>query len=336
MYKSAIVNKLSEGHFTFDVLKEALLLASESQNELFHLAQQRRTEAFPDNKVDIRSVIEVSNICSQKCLYCAIGGEGKLHNYTLDKNTLLALIETLYKKGRRVILLQSGETNKQKFVDMIADCLKISRARFADLSFILCLGNMTFEQYKKLYDAGAKSYILKFETSNVTLFNRCKPNDTFENRMHCLDMLLEIGFEAGSGNIVGLPGQTIDDLVNDILLLHKYPLAMNSSTTFIPAEHSAYKNEPKGDLDLTLNAMALLRIMNPHRLMPTTNSLEKARKGGQLKGLLAGANSVTIHDGTPEALKPFFPIYSSNRITPQFEYFKEILSLAHLNFDDSL
>ena len=336
MYKSTVVKNLFEGIFTCDVLKEGLLLESGNQNELFHLAREKRKLAFPDNKVEIRSVIEVSNICMQKCRYCSIGGKKTIPDYSLDKNTLLILIETLYKKGRRVILLQSGENNTDEFVELISNCIELTKTKFLDLEFILCLGNMTEEQYKMLFNAGAGSYILKFETSNVNIYNYCKPNDTFKNRMHCIKVLFEIGFQVGSGNIIGLPGQTIDDIVNDLLLLHMYPFAMNSSTAFIPAENSEFEDKPHGSINLTLNTMALLRIMNPYRLMPTTNSLEKVQKGGQLRGLLAGANTVTVHDGTPEELRPFFPIYSTHRITPQFEYFKKILSLANLNYDEPL
>ena len=126
----------------------------------------------------------------------------------------------------------------------------------------------------------------------------------------------------------GLPGQTMDDLVADLKLTHELPLAMNSTTIFVPAENTEYANEPAGNPVLTLNMMALLRIMNPHRLMPTTSSLEKMMHDGQYLGLMAGANTVTIHDGTPEEFHKFFPIYSAKRVRPQLDHFKEIVKRA--------
>ena len=105
---------------------------------------------------------------------------------------------------------------------------------------------------------------------------------------------------------------------------------MNSTTIFVPAENTEYANEPAGDPVLTLNMMALLRIMNPHRLMPTTSSLQKMMKDGQYLGLMAGANTVTIHDGTPEEFHKFFPIYSAKRVRPQLDHFKEIVERAGL------
>ena len=144
-------------------------------------------------------------------------------------------------------------------------------------------------------------------------------------------MLFRSGFRVGSGNIVGLPGQTLDDLLNDLNLAHELPLAMNSTTIFVPAENSDFANEPAGDPSRTLNMMALLRIMNPHRLMPTTSSLEKMMVDGQYLGLMAGANTVTIHDGTPEELQRHFPIYSAKRIRPQMDHFRDILLRAGMH-----
>ena len=103
---------------------------------------------------------------------------------------------------------------------------------------------------------------------------------------------------------------------------------MNSTTIFVPAENTEYANEPAGNPVLTLNMMALLRIMNPHRLMPTTSSLEKMMKDGQYLGLMAGANTVTIHDGTPEEFHKFFPIYSAKRVRPQIDHFRDIVQRA--------
>lgn len=328
-----VISALRSRDFSRQVLLDALQLTDENQSALFNLAQECRLERFSDNQAQTRSVIEISNICGQKCRYCAIGGLKQVKDYTLSTSQIVMLADYLYQKGRRVILLQSGENTNPVFIDDVVNAIKKLKSLYPEVRIILCLGNLTHEQYQDLYDAGASDYILKFETSNKNLFKYCKPNDEFDHRLACIQDLCEIGFRVGSGNIVGLPQQTLDDLVNDLELVHQLPLAMNSATIFIPAENSEFANEKPGNPNYTLNMMALMRIMNPDRLMPTTSSLEKMIPDGQYLGLLAGANTITIHDGTPEELQQFFPIYSSKRIRPQIDHFRDILNRAGLRAD---
>lgn len=329
-----VVAALRQEDYSEQVLYDALQLKDDEQMEMFQLAQKRRLEHFPDNRAQARSVIEISNVCRQKCRYCAIGGKDQTKNYTLSTEQIVMLVDYLYEKGRRVVLLQSGENLNEDFINGTIKAVDQVKAKHSDLRVILCMGDLSHEQYQALYDAGASDYILKFETSNAKLFAYCKPNDTFEHRLSCINDLCEIGYRVGSGNIVGLPAQTLEDLVSDLQLVHKLPLGMNSATIFIPAENSAFAHEPAGDPIHTLNMMALMRIMNPHRLMPTTSSLEKMIPNGQYLGLLAGANTVTIHDGTPEELQQYFPIYSSKRIRPQKDHFRDILGRANMKADN--
>lgn len=326
--------ELSRGEFTHKVLLSALQATGEAQTKLFELAQTRRLENFPENQAQVRSVIEVSNVCRQKCKYCIIGANDQKYNYTLDSKSMVLLMRYLYDKGRRTVLLQSGENLQKKFIDDVVLAIKEVKSEYADLRIILCMGDLSADDYQRLFDAGATDYVLKFETSNDRLFSYCKPNDSLDHRLQCVRTLAEIGYRVGSGNIIGLPGQTLDDIVADLMLVHDLPLAMNSTTIFIPAEKSAFENEPAGNPIYTLNMMALMRIMNPHRLMPTTSSLEKMIPDGQYLGLLAGANTVTIHDGTPEELQEHFPIYSTKRVRPQMEHFKDILERAGLRTDN--
>ena len=329
-----VVVALRQEDYSEQVLYDALQLKGDEQMEMFQLAQEHRLEHFPDNRAQARSVIEISNVCRQKCRYCAIGGKDQAKNYTLSTEQIEMLVDYLYNKGRRVVLLQSGENLNETFINDTILAISHIKKRHADLRIILCMGDLSKEHYQALYDAGASDYILKFETSNENLFAFCKPNDTFEHRLSCIKNLCEIGYRVGSGNIVGLPAQTLDDLVCDLKLVHELPLGMNSATIFVPAENSDFAHEPAGDPIHTLNMMALMRIMNPHRLMPTTSSLEKMIPDGQYLGLLAGANTVTIHDGTPEELQQYFPIYSSKRIRPQIDHFRDILGRANMKADN--
>lgn len=334
MTPTDVISNIRQSIFTKETLTDTLNLTGSFQEELFSIAQEKRIEAFPDNHVQVRSVIEISNVCRQKCRYCAIGGKDQKLNYTLDANAIGLLISYLYEKGRRNILLQSGENVNECFVSDVEIAIKDVKNKYPDLRIILCMGDLSYNQYERLYNAGATDYILKFEASNKSLFKYCKPNDTLSNRLECIENLHKIGYRVGSGNIVGLPMQTIEDLVDDLLLIHELPLSMNSATIFIPAENSDFAKEPAGNPIHTLNMMALMRIMNPHRLMPTTSSLEKMIPDGQFLGLQAGANTVTIHDGTPEDLQQYFPIYSAKRVRPQMDHFRDILERAGIKTDN--
>ncbi len=130
--------------------------------------------------------------------------------------------------------------------------------------------------------------------------------------------------------MIGLPGQSINDIAKDLLLIGRLKLKMASTSIFIPGEVSVYRDRPAGDVNVTLNYTALLRIKYPSLLIPTTSSLEKAKKNVQYLGLMAGANTVTIHDGTPPKLKKYFPIYSLKRVTPDEKYIRHIISKAAL------
>lgn len=336
MYMKKAIEYLYCDNFDDEILTEALLFRGNEQKQLYELARMRRNTFFPHKNVQVRSVVEVSNICRQRCRYCAIGGKSQTLNYTLDADTSVGLMEHLYGLGRRVVLLQSGENINQRFVDEMTHAIAETKERLPDLKLILCLGSLKKTQYQQLKNAGADAYVLKFEASNPTLFTYCRPNDILDSRLENIHILHDLGFEVGSGNIVGLPTQTTDDLVADLKLIATLPLEMNSTTIFIPAENSAFEHEPAGNPDTTLNFMALMRIMNPHRLMPTTSSLEKMIPDGQFLGLMAGANTVTIHDGTPDEFQAHFPIYSTNRTRPQVEHFKDILSRAHLYPEQNL
>ena len=311
-------------------LAAALTWRGSEQEALFAAARDCRDTAFSGHTAELRSVIEVSNICKQRCNYCNIGAPGT-KKYVIQPPDLLKLVSFLYhERGRRVFLLQSGENNSEGFVSLVTEaCRRICRS-FPGVSLVACIGNLSYRQLSALKDSGVERYILKIESSNPRLYELSKPNDRWEERKRCLDDLLRLGFKVGSGIIVGLPGQRPEDLVADLRFLDSVSLEMVSATVFIPGVGTVYEHEPPGDVHTTLNFMALLRIMHPAALMPTTSSLEKLLPDGQLQGLMAGANSLTIHDGTPECLQSLFPIYDNARFRPQDHHLKAIAEQAGL------
>jgi biotin synthase len=327
--RTGVLKALENQQYGRETLRQALFLEGEEQAQLFALARAQRQRCFPLNEVEVRSVIEISNVCTQQCEYCGMG-QTDSPKYLLSHDEFVEATAHLYASGRRVLLLQSGENRSQAFVEHVCGCLQAARSRFADLQFILCLGNFSKAQYSQMKAAGADRYILKFETSNPRLYERLKPNDTFQERIACLENLLAVGFKVGSGNIVGLPGQSIDEVLDDLLFVGKFPLAMVSCSAFIPGEGSKLHDALSGSPDMTLNLLALMRILYPDRLIPTTSPLERLKKDGQYFGLMAGANTVTIHDGTPKQFKQLFPIYSGRRFTPNVEHIHNIVKRAGL------
>ncbi len=327
-----LAEALAAGDFSRETLRRGLLARGAEQEKLFALARERRDAAWPAHEVETRSVIELSNVCQQSCNYCSMAKESKLKRYVIKMDPLMEQVDFLYSMGRRVILLQSGENDSDTFINYAAKCCTEFKKRHPDLEIILCMGNLSHDQYVRLKEAGADRYILKFESSSPTLYNTWKPSDTLDQRLACLQDLVDIGYKVGTGNMVGMPGQSLDDVVDDILLLGKYDLSMMSCTVFIPGEMCNYVNQPMGDVEIALNQMALMRIMYPKRLMPTTSCLERGKKGGQLKGLMAGANTVTIHDGTPEQFKNLFPIYSTDRCSPGFARCEDMVNHTDLRF----
>ncbi len=297
--------------------------------KLLNIARDIRNNGKFKNKAELRSVIEISNICSQKCKYCSIGNkkEGK---FIQNKNDIIKKVRMLADKGRRTFLLQSGESKNQKFIDDISSCCEEIKNINSDIQIILCLGNLTKRQYKQLKDAGADRYVLKFETSNAEHHKFCRPSDNIENRLECINNLIDLDFKVGSGNIVGLPMQTLDNLYEDLVLINSLKLSMVSATKFIPNEFSEFRNYPAGDINLTLNFIAVLRILKPECLIPSTSSLSIDNKNGQYEGLMAGCNTVTIHDGTPKEFEKQFMIYSKDRFTPAEEFCRNIIKDASM------
>ena len=327
---SIFLPELEQGNFSRSVLRAALQARGTLQEQLFALARQRRDECYPGREVEARSVIELSNVCMQTCNYCSMAKGSGIKRYVMPAEAVIQNATYLYEHGRRVVLLQSGENRSKGWLDYVTKCVKEMKTLHPDLEVILCLGNLSDEQYIQLKEAGADRYIIKFESGTAELYETWKPSDTLEERLACVRSLERIGFKVGSGNMVGMPGQTVEHIIDDLLLLGEFKLTMNSCTVFIPGENCGYKDEPMGDVDTALNSMALMRILYPERLMPTTSCLERARPGGQHLGLMAGANTVTVHDGTPEKFKIMFPIYSTKRFAPDNRHLLEAVEKANL------
>lgn len=285
------------------------------QQALFRVARHVRQQMQHD-RVRLRGVIEFSNICQKRCCYCAMACTNKpLERYRMSPLEIITAARAIADAGIGTLLLQSGQ---DPHADAILEEVLPVIAGDVGLDIILCVGEKTAAQYQRYAELGASSYILKFETSSPGLYKAIADAD-LNDRLRCLEWVRAAGLKIGTGNIVGLPGQSLDSLAEDVLLTHRLRPDFASSAPFVPNDGTPLKDEPAGDLDITLNTIALYRILLRDCLVPSISALEKLQPGGQLRGLQAGANVMTVNF-TPAARREKFTIYSNNRFVVDYEH----------------
>lgn len=312
-------------------LTELLCSEGELQQQLFEQARNIRRDRGSD-KVLLRGVIEISNYCQKNCDYCAMRATNqKLERYRMSSEEIFAIASEIAKtKLISTIFLQSGQ---DPHCDLILAEVIPEIKKQLNLNILLCLGERPRETYFKFAELGADSYILKFETSDPNLYQEIA-HTPLARRLQCIRWLQKAGFKVGTGNIVGLPKQTLDTLVDDILLTLEIQPDFASSSPFIPNQETPLEKLSYGNLNLTLNTMAIYRLALPTALIPSVSALEKTYQGGQLMGLNAGANVLTINF-TPQQRREKYVIYSQKRFVVSLEHSLRIIEQANLQIRES-
>ena len=285
------------------------------QQQLFRQARAVRRDHGAD-EVILRGVIEFSNYCHKNCDYCAMRCRNKaVQRYRLTPEEILSIVAEIKKANVSVAFLQSGQDPNSD--DILEEVIPEIKRRF-DLEVLLCVGERSEEGYRRFAELGANGYILKFETSDPRLYRQIVHVPP-TRRLQCLEWIQQSGLKLGTGNIVGLPNQTLDSLAEDICLALTIQPDYVSSSPFIPNQDTPLEHLPYGDLNITLNTLALLRIALKTCLIPPVSALEKIQPDGQLMGFDAGANVMTINF-TPGRYRKKYAIYSKGRF---------VVSLAH-------
>lgn len=245
------------------------------------------------NKIFVRGLIEIGNCCHNDCLYCGIRRSNRnIERYRLDKQDILECCKNGYSLGFRTFVLQGGEDNYMTD-ERIADIVSDIRSMFPDAAITLSLGEKSTEAYCMFYQAGANRYLLRHETHNPEHYAKLHPNNmSLDNRLRCLSDLKSIGYQTGTGIMVGSPGQTIDNIVEDILFIGDFKPQMIGIGPFLPHHDTPFANEKAGSLNMTLLLLSVFRIMHPYALIPSTTALATLHHQGREKGILAGANVV--------------------------------------------
>jgi biotin synthase len=290
------------------------LLSLQDEREktvLFAFADGVR-KRFAGDGILARGIIEFSNYCRNTCQYCGLTRYNKqLQRYKLSHDQIMTAVKEIAAAGIRTVVLQSGE-DENLDPDWLKDLVEQIKSDF-DIAVTLSVGERTFEEYKLWRQAGADRYLLKIETSDAALYRSLHPHMSFENRIACLKNLKAIGYQTGSGNIVGLKGQTIRTLAQDILFFQEEEFDMIGIGPFIPHHCTQLCDEPAGSLDLTLKVIAVTRIVTKNAHLPASTAVGSVGTGdARVLALGAGAN-VIMPNFTPQPYRKLYEIYPGKR-----------------------
>lgn len=229
--------------------------------------------------------------------------------YALSRETILHCCKEGYELGFRTFVLQGGEDLSQTD-DWVVDTVSAIRKEFPDCAITLSLGEKSKEAYQRFFDAGANRYLLRHETFNEMHYRELHPSEmSRDNRLQCLQWLKDIGYQTGTGIMVGSPGQTIDHLVEDLLFIERFRPEMIGIGPFIPHAYTPFANEPAGSIELTLKLLSIFRLMHPSALIPATTALASLSPDGRERGILAGAN-VVMPNLSPSSVREKYSLYN--------------------------
>ncbi len=301
---------LSEEEFSFLIETRN----KEISKYLFSQAVELQKKYYGNN-IYIRGLIEVSSYCKNNCYYCGIrAGNKNAKRYRITKEQILQCCEYGYKVGFRTFVLQGGE-DVYFNTDVVVDLVSTIRNKYPDCAITLSLGEYSYSDYKKMFDAGATRYLLRHETADKNHYSKLHPNSMLlQKRMECIFALKEIGYQAGTGFMVGSPYQTPNNLAKDLLFIRKLEPSMVGIGPFIPHHETPFAKEKKGTLELTLFMLGLLRVMLPNLLLPATTALGSIVEGGREQGVLAGAN-VIMPNLSPTDVREKYMIYDNKLIS---------------------
>ena len=288
-------------------------LDTESKELLIKKANETRLRYYKDS-VYLRGLIEFTNICIKHCKYCGIRADNKnADRYRLTKEQIIACTDLGDKLGYKTFVLQGGED--PYFTDEImVDIISTIKKNHLDCAITLSIGERSYESYEKMFKAGAERYLIRHETASRKLYEELHPGASFDNRRKCLTDLRKIGYQIGSGFMIGLPNQSNEDLVEDLMYVKELKPDMCGIGPFIPQKDTPLRDEKGGTLEDTITLLALLRLLLPDALLPATTSLGTIHPLGREQGLKAGAN-VVMPNLSPTNVREKYALYDGKICT---------------------
>lgn len=315
-----IAKILSEERFNRETLTELLQAGPGDSDLIFEKAAEVKSKHI-GNKVHLRGLIELSNICAKNCLYCGIRRDNKnVDRYTVSDAEVEKAVHFALKNNLGSIVMQSGELISHDFVNRVERLLEmIKKISDGKLGITLSCGEQTEETYLRWKAAGAHRYLLRIESSNEDLYYKIHPKDqahNFQTRLNALQSLKDCGYQTGTGVMIGLPFQTPEDLANDLLFMREFDIHMCGMGPFVEHENTPlyqYKDLllPKIErVTLTLKMVALLRIMMKDINIASTTALQAMVAGGREMALKAGAN-IMMPNITPGIYRNDYALYEN-------------------------
>ncbi len=295
--------------------KESLIyyLSMQDEKRLQSLLKKANnlTEKLYKNAVHFRGIVEISNICQKNCFYCGLRRDLTISRYTMTKAQIMNSAKFCYQKKYGSIVLQSGEVTTNHRIEFLIDVISTIKKRF-NLGITLSLGELPKETLKEFFINGAHRYLLRIETSNEKLYNKIHPTDhSFQNRLNTLENLKSIGYQVGTGVMIGLPFQTYEDLANDLLFFKKIDADMLGMGPYVPHPQTPlFKEEIKliNPFELSLKMVALARLFLKDVNIAATTAMQTFDPKGREKALLSGAN-ILMPIITPKKFRKNYLIY---------------------------
>ena len=292
----------------------SLIIDDEHGEEIRAEALSRRDSVY-GRRIFARGLIEFTSYCRNDCLYCGLRcSNRKAERYRLSSEEILSSAENGYKAGFRTFVLQGGEDpyfTDQRLTGIVSEL----RASFPEAAITLSVGERSYESYKALKEAGADRYLLRHETADREHYSYLHPSSmSFDNRIRCLYDLKALGYQTGAGMIVGSPHSSARTLSEDMVFLSRLRPEMVGIGPFIPHKDTPFRSEERGSVELTLRMLSLVRLMNPHVLLPSTTALGTADENGHIRGFEAGAN-VIMPNLTPQRERRKYLLYNGKKIT---------------------
>lgn len=296
------------------------LLVTTDNELIVYLTSQAREVALANfgHEVKARGLIEISNYCKNNCYYCGIrAGNASVERYRLSAEEIWECCEQGDLLGFKTFVLQGGEDVRHT-TEWVEKVVSEMRRRWPDKAITLSLGERSDEDYQRWFDAGADRYLLRHETANSEHYSKLHPKEMlYANRVRCLETLKRIGYETGTGMMVGSPYQTIDDLVGDLRFMERLQPQMIGIGPFVSHKDTPFADCVNGSVDVTLRLISILRLMHPTANLPATTSLGTLSDNGRELGILAGAN-VVMPNLSPVSQRKKYSLYD-NKICMDLE-----------------
>ena len=292
----------------------ATLIDDETATETLGLEADKIRRENYGNEVYVRGLIEFSNYCKNDCYYCGIRkGNHKAERYRLSFDEILSCCEEGFSLGFRTFVLQGGDPWYTD--EKVCHIVSAIKEKFPECAITLSIGEKSKESYQTYFNAGAERYLLRHETAEPEHYQKLHPDSmSLENRKRCLFDLKEIGYQVGSGFMVGSPYQTAENLVSDLRFLQELQPDMIGIGPYITHQDTPFAEFPSGSLTKTLRLVSILRLLFPYALIPSTTALGTIHPEGRELGLKAGGN-VVMPNLSPVSVRKKYELYENKICT---------------------